>query len=109
MQAYISSVPAMNNGFIPRVQRPSVCKQSRRGVPFWMKISLRAARQEVVKVLARDLARQYEAPLDLDFSIYDDKVTFDDPTTQLNGKLMYRVCFSDGTSNCWLAVVYSEI
>lgn len=56
-----------------------------------MKTSLQAAREEVVKTLARDLARQYDAPRELDFSIFDDRVTFDDPTTQLKGKLLYRV------------------
>lgn len=92
MQAYISSVPAVNNGFIPRIQPLSACRPSRSQVAFCMKTSLQAAREEVVRVLTRDLARQYSAPRDLDFSIFDDKLIFDDPTTQLKGKLMYRVC-----------------
>lgn len=53
--------------------------------------SLQAARKEVVRTLAKDLRRQYEAPLTMDFSIFDNNVTFDDPTTKLNGKLLYRV------------------
>lgn len=53
--------------------------------------SLQAAREEVVKVLARDLTRQYDAPLAMDFSIFDNNVTFDDPTTKLNNKLLYKV------------------
>lgn len=57
-----------------------------------MKTSLEAARQEVRNILERDLSRQYDAPLRLDWSIYDDNVTFDDPTTKLDGKLMYKVC-----------------
>ena len=63
-----------------------------------MRTSLQAAREEVVKVLAIDLARQYEAPREMDFSIYDDKVTFDDPTTKLQGKLMYKVSPSPAKS-----------
>lgn len=74
----------------PTTMRPAFCAASgQRGVVRMSK-SLRAARQEVARILARDLARQYESPLCIDFSIYDYNVTFDDPTTNLKGKLMYK-------------------
>eukprot|EP00177_Eucheuma_denticulatum_P003974 GFKZ01007180.1.p1 GENE.GFKZ01007180.1~~GFKZ01007180.1.p1 ORF type:complete len:185 (-),score=13.98 GFKZ01007180.1:696-1250(-) len=69
---------------------PASCKRREQSGVVQMSNSLLAARQEVARILARDLARQYESPLSIDFSVYDENVTFDDPTTKLKGKLMYK-------------------
>lgn len=52
---------------------------------------LLAARRQVTEVLRKDLMRQYDEPNNLDWSIFDNQVSFDDPMTKLRGKLMYRV------------------
>lgn len=71
-----------------------VCPRRSKRLRLQMMNSLRAAREEVVKTLVKDLAQQYEAPLAMDFSIFDDNVTFDDPTTKLRGKSLYKVCIA---------------
>lgn len=52
---------------------------------------LKEQREEIMHVLKRDLLRQYDEPRQLNWDIYDDDITFDDPATQLSGKLQYRV------------------
>lgn len=53
--------------------------------------SLTAKRANVVPELRRDLLRQYEEPRKLDWELYDRSVTFDDPMTQLSGRVQYKV------------------
>uniref|UniRef100_A0A7S1TE68 Uncharacterized protein n=1 Tax=Compsopogon caeruleus TaxID=31354 RepID=A0A7S1TE68_9RHOD len=54
------------------------------------RLPLRLAKSpdDVAAVLLHDLPRQYRH--DLDWSIYADDITFDDPVTHLRGKLRYR-------------------
>ncbi|KAJ8904986.1 hypothetical protein NDN08_001498 [Rhodosorus marinus] len=73
--------------------------------------------EEAIFALRTDLPRQYDAVFSLDFSIFADDVTFDDPWTKIRGKLNYRgmlytlaaikaVFFSDAVfdlSSCELA------
>lgn len=94
MPGFAFSQPGLHSAFLSISHTPSAAKCSRRRTALCMKTSLQAAREQVMKVLAIDLARQYQAPREMDFSIYDDKVTFDDPTTKLQGKLMYKVSLS---------------
>ena len=70
----------------------------------------RAVREAVAKKLAADLPTQYAAPLAMDWSIYNSRVTFDDPLTKLSGLFLYksmiiflaltvRLLFKDGTAD----------
>ena len=52
------------------------------------------SRKRVAETLAKDLLRQYENPNKMDWGIYDNSITFDDPMTRLKGKLMYKVRLS---------------
>lgn len=76
-----------------------LCRRKVKNVVIRMSDSLNASRQEVMKILVRDLTKQYDTPLDLDWSIYDEKVSFDDPATKIYGKLNYMVC-------SYIALVY---
>jgi Uncharacterized conserved protein (DUF2358) len=49
-----------------------------------------AGRERVLRVLAVDLPRQYEAPLELDYSIYANGVRFTDPMTKIKSLVLYR-------------------
>lgn len=55
-----------------------------------LRASLRS-RTQVVEKLRVDLKRQYRTPRQLDWSIYDNDVSFDDPVTQLSGIVAYKV------------------
>jgi len=52
--------------------------------------STHRTRARIVEKLALDLPTQYKSPLAMDWSIYDASVKFDDPVTNLSGKLMYK-------------------
>lgn len=54
-------------------------------------LSLTKQREAVLHVLEHDLPKQYDNPRQLNWCIYDDDITFDDPVTQLSGKLQYKV------------------
>lgn len=58
---------------------------------FPISLDLFQARERVAEVLRRDLPRQYEHPLKLDFSIFHKNITFDDPMTNISGLNMYKV------------------
>ena len=80
---------------LPKTSTPTCCTTTKR--------------QSIVKKLAADLPTQYAAPLAMDWSIYNARITFDDPLTKLSGLFLYksmimflaltvRFCFKDGTA-----------
>lgn len=58
------------------------------------------ARREVMRKLRHDLKIQYDSPREMDWTIYDGRITFDDPMTKLSGKLQYKVR-KETTSICY--------
>lgn len=88
--SFVARVPMLHS-----IKPHSVRIHQRNGCCMTSNVQLQpellAARRRVTEVLRKDLMRQYDEPNNLDWSIFDNQVSFDDPMTKLRGKLMYRV------------------
>lgn len=65
-------------------------------------MKLMEERKKVVDLLRDDLLKQYETPMQLNWDLYDDNITFDDPSTTLSGKTMYKVCYAQNLYSTYL-------
>lgn len=63
-------------------------------------------REKVVPLLRRDLLIQLDAPNSMNWDLYDSSITFDDPMTQLSGRLPYRVCPQSYTNDINEEILY---